>query len=193
MKKKITIILGNPDSDSYCASIASAYQNAAENSGHEVKLFKLGELEFDPILHKGYKEIQPVERSLQDAQEAIKWANHLVFVYPIWWGTMPSLLKGFFDRAFLPGYAFKYRPNSQFWDKLLTGRSAHVFSTMDTPPWYYWLIYKMPGHNQIKRTILEFSGIKPVKISSFGPVRFATDAQKEKWLAKVARYAFQLS
>ncbi len=158
-----------------------------------MKLFKLGELEFDPILHKGYKEIQPVERSLQDAQEAIKWASHLVFVYPIWWGTMPSLLKGFFDRAFLPGYAFKYRPNSQFWDKLLTGRSAHVFSTMDTPPWYYWLIYKMPGHNQIKRTILEFSGIKPVKISSFGPVRFATDAQKEKWLAKVARYAFQLS
>jgi hypothetical protein len=100
-----------------------------------------------------------------------------------------TALKGFFDRAFLPGFAVRYRKDSQFWDKLLSGRSAQVFSTMDTPPWYFRFVYRMPGHNQIKRTILEFSGIKPVKITSFGPVRYATAERRAQWLAQVARSA----
>jgi NAD(P)H dehydrogenase (quinone) len=189
MGRRITIVLGHPDSKSYCSSISSTYERSARDAGHEVRLIQLGDLKFDPILHKGYTEIQPLEQCLVEAQEAIKWANHLVFVYPIWWGSMPSLLKGFFDRTFLPGYAFKYRKDSQFWDKLLSGRSAHVFNTMDTPPWYFRLVYKMPGHNQIKRTILEFSGVKPVKITSFGPVRYASQSRKESWLKQVADYA----
>lgn len=188
MKKKITLILGHPDSESYCGAIASAYELAAKKAGHEIKIFRLGEIKFDPTLYKGYKHIQPLEPGIKEVQEAITWAQHLVFVYPIWWGGMPALLKGFFDRAFLPGFAFKYRENSQFWDKLLAGRSGHAITTMDTPPWYYWLIYKMPGHNQIKKTILEFSGVHPVKITSFGPVRFASAQKKEKWLQQVAEF-----
>jgi NAD(P)H dehydrogenase (quinone) len=189
MGKKITVVLGHPDVGSYCASIASTYERAARDAGHEVRLIDLARLNFDPVLHQGYKEIQPLEPGLVEAQAAIQWAQHLVFVYPIWWGGMPALLKGFFDRAFLPGFAFRYRKDSQFWDKLLSGRSAQVFSTMDTPPWYFRFVYRMPGHNQIKRTILEFSGIKPVKITSFGPVRYATAERRAQWLAQVARSA----
>jgi putative NADPH-quinone reductase len=122
-------------------------------------------------------------------QASILWASHLVFVYPNWWGSMPALLKGFFDRVFVPGYAFKYRENSRFWDKLLAGRSADVFVTMDTPGWYNWLVYNRPGHNQIKKTILEFCGVKPVRITAFGPVRDTTTAQREKWLSEVAQKA----
>lgn len=189
MGKKITIVLGHPDVGSYCASIANTYERAATEVGHEVRLIELARLNFDPVLHQGYKEIQPLEPGLVEAQAAIQWAQHLVFVYPIWWGGMPALLKGFFDRAFLPGFAFRYRKDSQFWDKLLSGRSAQVFSTMDTPPWYFRFVYRMPGHNQIKRTILEFSGIKPVKITSFGPVRYATAERRAQWLEQVARSA----
>ncbi len=189
MGRRITVILGHPDAGSFCASIASAYAESARDAGHEVRLLPLGEMSFDPILHKGYAEIQALEPCLVEAQESIQWANHLVIVYPIWWGSMPSLLKGFFDRTFLPGYAFRYRKNSQFWDKLLTGRSAHVFSTMDTPPWYFRFVYRMPGHHQIKRTILQFTGIKPVKITSFGPVRYASPARKASWLRQVAGHA----
>lgn len=189
MKKKITIILGHPDSSSYCGSIAKKYEQEAKNSGHEVRMLMLGDLIFDPILHRGYKNIQALEPCLAEAQDAIQWSNHLVLIYPIWWGSMPAILKGFFDRTFLPGFAFKYRKNSQLWDKLLTGRSAHVFTTMDTPPWYFRLVYKMPGHHQIKRTILEFSGVKPVKITSFGPLRYASPDQQKKWLEKVAAFA----
>lgn len=189
MTKNIAVILGHPDATSYCAALATAYVNAAEEAGHSVKFFKLGEIEFDPTLHQGYNKRQELEPGLKEIQEAITWAKHLVFVYPIWWGSMPSLLKGLFDRVLLPGYAFKYRGNSRFWDKLLSGRSAHVFVTMDTPPWYYRLIYKMPGHNQIKKVILEFCGIKPVEITSFGPIRYSSQKKREKWLRQVIDHA----
>ncbi|GAB2597494.1 NAD(P)H-dependent oxidoreductase [Nitrincola alkalisediminis] len=189
MPKNITVILGHPDASGFCGSLAEMYVQSALNAGHSVRYFKLGEIEFDPILRHGYHQRQELEPGLLEIQNAITWANHLVFVYPTWWGAMPALLKGMFDRVFLPGYAFKYRQNSQFWDKLLAGRSAHAIVTMDTPPWYYRLVYSMPGHHQMKKTILEFSGIKPVKLTSFGPVRYANEKQRDKWLQQVANYA----
>lgn len=189
MSKNIVVILGHPDSSSYCGKLVETYATSATETGHTVKLFKLGDIKFDPILHHGYQKRQELEPDLREIQEAISWANHLVFVYPLWWGSMPALLKGFFDRTLLPGYAFKYRENSQLWDKLLTGRSAHAIVTMDTPPWYNWLVYKNPGHRQIKKTILEFCGIKPVKITSLGSIRPASPAQLSKWIEQVAKDA----
>jgi len=189
MKKNIVVIVGHPDSNSYCASLAENYVKAAAEEGHEVKLFKLGDANFDPILHHGHNQRQELEPDLVTIREAILWASHLVFVYPIWWGSIPALLKGFFDRTFLPGYAFSYRKNSVWWDRLLAGRSAHLIVTMDTPPWYYRWIYKMPGHNQMKITILEWCGIKPIKISSFGPLRGSSLEQREKWTQTVIKHA----
>lgn len=189
MAKNITVILGHPDSNSYCGALATNYVQAAEAEGHSVRYFKLGEIAFDASMHHGYNKRQELEPGLKEIQDAITWAKHLVLIYPVWWGSMPALLKGLFDRVLLPGYAFKYRENSQLWDRLLAGRSAHVFVTMDTPPWYYRWIYKMPGHHQIKKTILEFCGIKPVKITSFGPVRYASPVQREKWLQQIKQYA----
>ena len=172
MAKKITVILGHPDASSFCGAIADQYIAAARLAGHQVRLFRLGEIVFDPVLRHGYS-----------------WAEHLVFIYPIWWGSMPAILKGMFDRIFLPGYAFKYRQNSSWWDKLLSGRSAHVIATMDTPPWYFRLVYTMPGHHQIRKTILEFCGIKPVRITSFGPIRHASEVRRSRWLKQVERAA----
>lgn len=187
--KHIVIILGHPDATSFSGAMADAYQQAAQAAGHQVQLFRLGDIDFDPVLRHGYNQRQELEPGLQQIREAISAAAHLVFVYPIWWGSMPALLKGMFDRLFLPGYAFKYREDSQLWDRLLSGRSAHALVCMDTPPWYFRLVYRMPGHNQMKRTILEFCGIKPVKISSFGPVRHATAEQRERWLVQVRSFA----
>lgn len=189
MPKNIVVIFGHPDSRSFCKAIADTYIASAKASGHEVRFVPLGELSFDPVLRQGYRSEQTLEPDLVSVQDAIRWAQHVVLIYPIWWGAMPALLKGMIDRVFLPGFAFRYRKDSQFWDRLLAGRSAHVITTMDTPPWYYRLIYRMPGHHQIKKTILEFSGIKPVKVTSLGPVRYATSARREQWLRRVARYA----
>jgi NAD(P)H dehydrogenase (quinone) len=187
--KNITVILGHPDASSFCNAIAEKYAASARAAGHTVKLFKLGEIDFDPVLRHGYNKRQELEPALLEIREAISWAQHLVFVYPTWWGSMPAILKGMFDRIFLPGYAFKYRKNSSWWDRLLVGRSAHAIVTMDTPPWFYRLVYTMPGHHQIRKTILEFCGIKPVRITSFGPVRDASEVRRSKWLLKVERLA----
>jgi putative NADPH-quinone reductase len=174
--------------DAVSGHLTREYVASAQKSGKEVRFVELGKLQFDPVLRHGYKQRQEHEPDLAHFRDSIEWAEHIAFFYPICWGAMPALLKGALDRVLLPGFAFKYRENSQFWDRLLKGRSAHLFTTMDTPPWYYRLIYRMPGHHQMKRTILEFCGIKPVKIHSFGPVRFAKPAVKAKWEITVRRY-----
>ncbi|MGL4205351.1 MAG: NAD(P)H-dependent oxidoreductase [Aeromonadaceae bacterium] len=190
MGKDVVVILGHPDAESYCAALAQGYVTAASEVGHQVSLYALGNMEFDPILRQGYKVVQQLEPDLLELQAAIARADHLVFVYPTWWGTMPALLKGMFDRLFIPGFAFKYRqPESALWDKLLKGRSAQVIVTMDTPGWYYRLVYKLAGHHIIKRCILDFCGIKPVAIHAIGPVKSSSLTLRQKWLAEVQRLA----
>ena len=124
-------------------------------------------------------------------QQAITWAEHLVFVFPMWWGGLPALLKGFFDRVFLPGFAFKYRPGKAFPEQLLRGRSADLLVTMDTPPWYYRWVYAMPGLHQMRRTTLAFCGIRPKKTLTFGPMLGSTAPQRDAWLGKVRALAMR--
>ena len=181
--QRILVILGHPSADSLCAGLAQAYLEGARSAGAEVRLLSVGQLGFDPLLHAGYRGAQPLEPDLQAAQAQIAWAGHLVWVDPPWWGAMPALLKGFIDRVFLPGFAFKHHQGTSRWDKLLAGRSAELLVTMDTPPWYYRWIYRDPGIAQVRATILEFCRIRPVRVSRLGVVRNSTPAQRERWLA----------
>jgi NAD(P)H dehydrogenase (quinone) len=191
--KRVLIILGHPRADSLSAAMAEQYRLGALASQAEVRVLALAQLAFDPLLRPDDVDAQPLEADLQAAQEAIRWARHLVFVYPIWWGAMPALLKGFIDRVFLSGFAYRYRNNSAWWDRLLAGRSARLITLMDTPPWYFRWVYRMPGHHQMKRTILEFSGIRPVRISSFGAVRQASAGRREHWLRQAFRLGRRLA
>jgi NAD(P)H dehydrogenase (quinone) len=145
--KKILILNGHPDKESFCHELALAYKRGADQSKADCSLINLIDLKFDPILHYGYRKRTDLEPDLINIQHEILKSDHLVFVYPTWWGNYPALLKGFIDRVFLPKFAFKYRDNSLLWDKLLKGKSARLIVTMDTPKWYYSLIYKKPGHN----------------------------------------------
>jgi putative NADPH-quinone reductase len=102
---------------------------------------------------------------------------------------MPARLKSFFEKVFEPGFAFKYHQNDSMWDKLLKGKSAHVFVTMDAPYFFYWLFFGAPGHKMIKRGILKFCGIKPVTFSTFGPIISSTKEKRKTWLNEVAQIA----
>ena len=183
--KKTLIINGHPDKASFCFSLAESYKNGADSVGADCKLVHLIDLNFNPILTYGYRKISKLEPDLVEMQEEILAADHLVFVYPNWWATMPALLKGFIDRTFLPNFAFKYRENSPFWDKLLKGKTARLIVTMDTPKWYYWLINRSAGHNAMKVGVLEFCGIKPVKITVCSPVKSSDESKRKKWLSEV--------
>jgi NAD(P)H dehydrogenase (quinone) len=187
MAKRILMILGHPYGESLCAALAQSYADGAKAAGAEVHFLKLGELAYDPILHQGYRVIQPLEPDLVAAQEQIVWAEHLVWVYPTWWGGMPALLKGFVERVFVPGFAFHYRENSPWWDKLLVGRSARLIVTMDAPGLYYRLVVGSPGDKQMVRAILHFCGVKPVRMTRFGMVKSSSPAKRDRWVEKVRR------
>ena len=189
MGKRVLVILGHPSDDSFCGALADAYVEAAKVSGAEVRQLRLGTIGFDPVLHDGYAKIQPLEPGLLQAQADILWAEHLVFVYPIWWGGIPALMKGFFDRVLLPGFAFKYREGKAFPDKLLKGRTAHLLVTMDTPPWYYKWVYCMPGLHQMRKTTLAFCGIKPIRTLTFGPLLGSGLSQRDAWLKQTRHLA----
>jgi len=183
--KKILIINGHPDRESLCFALAESYKKGADTNGDQCQLVHLIDLKFNPILTYGYRLISELEPDLLKIQQDILQADHLVFVYPNWWATLPALLKGFIDRVLLPNFAFKYHKKGPFWDKLLKGKTARLIVTMDTPKWYYWLINRNAGHNAMKIGVLEFCGIKPVKISVFAPVKSSDDLKRKKWLSEV--------
>jgi NAD(P)H dehydrogenase (quinone) len=103
--RKILIINGHPFEGSLTSALLEKYKEGAQAASYEVRTISVGSIDFDAVLHKGYREIQELEPDLKNAQESIMWADHIVLGYPVWWNTMPALLKGFFDRTFLPGFA----------------------------------------------------------------------------------------
>lgn len=187
MSNKILIINGHPNRESFNFGICRAYKSGAEASGAEVREIVVADLKFNPNLEFGYRQRTDLEPDLLEAWNKILWANHLVWVHPVWWGGLPAITKGFIDRVFLPGFAFKYRPNSLLWDKLLKGKTAHIISTLDQPGWYYRLRYGQPSINQLKKTTLQFCGINPVRSTFIGIIKTSDAKQKERWLGKISR------
>ena len=187
MNRKILIINGHPNKDAFNFGITAAYKKGAENSGAEVKEIIIADLKFNPNLQFGYQKRIELEPDLTDAWEKIKWADHLIWVHPVWWGGLPAIMKGFIDRLFLPGFAFQYRENSVWWDKLLMGRTAHIITTLDQPSWYYWFAFGRPSVNQLKKSTLEFCGIKPVKVTYVGPIKNTKLSLRKNWLDKIEK------
>lgn len=183
--KKILVMLGHPSNESFSSYLSEKYCEGAKASGNEIKRINVGELTFSPFLKNGYSKEQMVEPDIQNAQEQIKWADHLVFVYPTWWATPPALLKAFIERTLLPGFAFKYKKSKYVvaWDKFLNGKSARIISTMDTPPLYYKWVIGDPGYKMMK-DILNFCGIKPISKIYLGSVKMSSEATRQKWLSK---------
>ncbi|MFA9212605.1 MAG: NAD(P)H-dependent oxidoreductase [Candidatus Methylacidiphilales bacterium] len=185
MVKKIVIINGHPNKESLNFGFAEAYKKGALLANAEVQEIIISELNFNPNLAYGYQQRTPLEPDLLDAWEKIKWADHLVWIHPVWWGGLPAIMKGFIDRLFLPGLAFQYKKDSVFWDKLLKGKTAHIITSLDQPSWYYWLVFGKPSVNQLKKSTLQFCGVSPVKVSYFGIIKTANETTRQKWILKV--------
>ena len=184
------IILGHPDKNSFCARLADSYEKGALEKRGDIMRINLIDLRFDPIL-KSSNRPQSLEPDLLEAQRLIKWANHIVFVFPIWWAAPPALFKGFIDRVFLPGFAFKFRENSSMWEKLLTGRSARLIMTSDAPNLWLHLAYFHPAINMMKKATLEYCGMSPVSVTHFGSMKNADDKKRSHLLDKVFREGLQ--
>jgi len=181
----ILIINGHPDKESFNWALAAAYKKGALKKGAEVQEIHIVDLDFNVNLAFGYRKRTELEPDLRRAQEQITWADHLVWVYPVWWGSVPALMKGFLDRVLLPGFAFKKREGSVWWDKYLTGKTSRIICTMDQPSWYYRWFNGRPSHVAMKRLTMNFIGIKKVRITAIGPLRLSKPKFRENWLKKV--------
>lgn len=182
--KRIFILLGHPDQDSFNCTLADEYEKGANDAGHEVRRVNISDMKFDPILHHGYRLAQDLEPDLLAFQENMCWCEHFVVFYPSWWSTMPALLKGLFDRTWLPGFAFQF--TSEFsWKKLLKGRSAAMFVTSDTISFLQWLILG-DTTNELKKGILWFAGFSPICVRKFGYLKhFNSTGRRERIKRKV--------
>lgn len=184
-KKKIFILFGNPDTDSFTGGLAASYESAAKQAGHEVRRMNIEEMQFDPILHKGYKAIQELEPDLKTMQENVRWADHFVVIYPNWWCSMPAKLKGMFDRAWLPGFAFNFDKTTKSLIQRLSGKTARVIVVAGShSPFMTW--WKFGDFtNEISRGILGFAGFD-VAVTTFGPCDHCTVGEREDWTAQIA-------
>ncbi len=183
-QKKIFILLGHPDNDSFNCTLADEYQRGAEEAGHEVRRQNIADMKFDPVLHYGYRVIQDLEPDLLSFQENMRWCEHFVVFYPSWWSTMPALLKGLFDRAWVPGFAYKFTSDYS-WKKLLKGRSARMVITSDTIPFVQRIIFG-DTTNELKKGILWFAGFGPIRVKKFGYLKhFSSTARRERIKSKV--------
>jgi NAD(P)H dehydrogenase (quinone) len=190
---RIYILLGHPDKEgTLCAVLADTYEAAARAAGHEVRRTNIGDLAFDPILHKGYRAIQELEPDLKKVQEDIAWSEHVVLVYPLWWSTMPALLKGMIDRMWLPAFAFRFikAPDGKTtmgWKRLLKGRTARVVITLKNFPLVERFMYGNYASGMID-AVLRFSGFK-TSLTEIGNAEMLSDGAKDAWLARIQKLA----
>ncbi|MDM1555436.1 NAD(P)H-dependent oxidoreductase [Chryseobacterium indologenes] len=180
--KKIVVINGHPNPESFNSAIADSYINSAQNAGAEVRYIPIGQLNFNPNLQFGYQQRMELEPDLVKALEDLQWSEHQIWIHPVWWLGMPAIMKGFFDRAFLPGIAFKSdkKGNSE---GLFNTKSARIITTAgDLSLRVYEDEYQSSGLIQLKKGILEYSGVSSIENHFIGPLYELTEEDRKEWL-----------
>ena len=183
MSKKVLVLDGHNDGQSFCGALAQEYAAGAKDAGHEVRLVQVSALEFDPVLRGGLHNPQPLEQDLIAVQDDLTWCDHVLVVHPLWWGSAPAKLKGLFDRILTSGYAYKFTEDSLLPIPLLGGRQAHVIVTSDTPDEYMFGVYKGAWFEILKNQILDLCGITAQHMQSISPIHSSTAEQRSAWLS----------
>lgn len=192
MNRRILVVVGTPLPDTLTHALAGAYLEGARGAGAEVRVIDLAR---DPIPdHPRVRDQLRVPRTDADLAldpdvarylDDVLWADHLVVLHPQWWGTVPAALKAFIDRVFLSGGTFRYRERSAVSDRLLSGRTARVVMTMDSPRFWNRLVYRNAAETSLTRATLGYCGVKTIGVTRFSPVRFSDDAARANWIAHV--------
>ncbi len=186
MSKRITIIEGHPDprGGHFGQALADAYAKGAQAAGHEVRRIATGKLDF-PLVRSGEDFRGTPPPVILEAQEAVTWAQHLVILYPLWMGSMPAVLKGFFEQVFRYGFAIgSPAKGSRMPARLLKGRSARIIITMGMPGFVYRWYFGAHSLKIVQRNMLGMAGIRPAKASLIGMVE-GNAKRRERWLEKM--------
>ncbi len=187
MGKRILIIDGHPDAraEHYLHALSTAYRDGAISGGHTVRSIVVSELAFALLRTKEDFESGAPEESIRSCQEALRAAEHVVILFPLWLGSMPALLKGFFEQLLRPGFAFAPGSRGRPGARLLAGKSARIIITMGMPALFYRWYFRSHSLKALKRNVLGACGISPVRTSLIGPVETMDQASRGNWLARV--------
>lgn len=185
--KRIAILQGHPDADASHLghALADAYAEAALAAGHEVRRIEIARLDFPYLRSKRSWEGDAAPPAILDAQQTLQWANHLVILYPLWLGSMPALLKAFLEQTLRPDFAIAPAGSGKSWRACLSGRSARIVVTMGMPALVYRWYFRSHSIKCLKRNILEFCGVRPVRSTLFGMVEAPEPARRERWIRKM--------
>ncbi|NIJ09348.1 putative NADPH-quinone reductase [Sphingomonas vulcanisoli] len=184
--RRIAIIDGHPDPDParFVHALADRYAEGATKASHEVRRIMVSALEFSLLGSRHDWEGEYIDFDIKRSQVSIRWADHLVFLYPLWLGDMPALLKGFLEQVMRPGFAFEPQTGKGP-QKALKGRSALVVVTMGMPALVYRAYYGAHSVKSLERNILKFSGISPVQHMIIGDVE-ARPGMRDEWLSRLS-------
>lgn len=184
---RILLIQGHPDpaGGHLCHALAQAYADGATATGHELRSIDIAQIDFPLLRTQAAWNEQPVPESLRPSQEAIAWAQHLVFFFPLWMGDMPALLKGYFEQVARPGFAFDRTKGGPLGQKALGGRSARVVVTMGMPALAYRYYFRAHSVKSLERNILGFVGIAPIHETLVGSVDSLGPKGVGRWLSKL--------
>jgi len=180
---RIAIIVGHARTGTYCEALGEAYRRGATAAGHEASLFVTSRMAFDPVLHEGFARVQELEPDLKSAHDAMLSADHLVIIFPLWLGTLPAILKAFLERVLQPDLVEPAKLGK--FVKILKGKSARVIVTMGMPGFVYRWWFGAHALKMLKRNILAFVGIAPVRSAIYGNVEGAGIERRRAWLEEV--------
>ncbi|MFW6215661.1 MAG: NAD(P)H-dependent oxidoreductase [Alkalispirochaetaceae bacterium] len=190
---RVLIVFDHPYLQSYCAAMMAAVQQGAADGGHEVEVIDLYRDGFAPVMSieelEGYAEGRTQDPKVTEYQRKIEQADHLVFIFPVWWQVMPALTKGFLDRVLLPPWAFEETKGIVPKGKL-THLSATVLTTMGFPHWYYRLHFANALAGALLRGSLRFVGIRRYRWLNLGNVGRIPDSRRKRHLERIrARFS----
>lgn len=184
---RTVIVFNHPYERSYCSAILNAVMLGLQKSGHETDLIHLDKDEFNPRMTsedlKAFVEHRAVDTKVIDYQERLKKADHLIFIFPIWWDIMPATTKGFIDRVLSPGFACDHHPRGFGLVPLLQNlKSISIITTMNKPR----IIYSLLIGNLIKKVMLKSvfktMGYKNLSWINFTSVKRVSHEKRVKWL-----------
>ncbi len=185
MSKRVVVVQGHPDpaGGHYAHALADAYAEGAQAAGHEVRRIDVARLDFPVLRSKQEHESRSVPAAIRESQETIRWASHIVILYPLWLGEMPALLKAYLEQLLRPGFA--YQIDKGHIQKFLSGKSARIVVTMGMPAVVYRWYFGAHSLKALQRSILGFVGIKPVRATLIGMVEGQSNAKRQGWLEQL--------
>ena len=177
------ILYAHPNEQSFNHEILNRITTGLREGGHTFKVLDLYKEKFDPVLifnEDKKRRFLAHDEEMEGYRNLVKEADHIIFIYPIWWYGMPAILKGFIDRVFVSDFAYTYEGSLP--KGLLKNKSAWVIYTLDSPSWYVRFFRFNAEWIIMKHAILKFCGFGKIKRFMFAGLKNSKREQRYKWL-----------